>query len=101
MQADPLASKTKRGAAGELIVCADLAAKGYDVFRAVNPDSKHDLVICKHDRCFTVQVKSVWAPKYDPDKTLQYIIKKARCTCDILAVVVDGDIHYHSESIKL
>lgn len=49
-----------RGAASELIVCADLLAKGLEVFRAVGAQAACDLVIIDEQRrFFRVEVKSV------------------------------------------
>ena len=51
-------SKGKVGAIAELIVAADLIKRGYEVFRSVSQDSSSDLLILKHNKAFTVEVKS-------------------------------------------
>ena len=49
---------TKCGAHSELIACAYLLRKGYDVYRAVNWTSKADLVAVRGDAILRVQVKT-------------------------------------------
>jgi Holliday junction resolvase-like predicted endonuclease len=48
-----------QGAISELIVCADLIKKGYEVFRSVSPSAKVDLLIKKAHRLYSVEVKTI------------------------------------------
>lgn len=45
------------GAIGELLVCADLLRRGYDVFRSVSPNGPFDVVACSGDRTIRIEVK--------------------------------------------
>lgn len=45
------------GTMGELIVAADLIARGYEVFKNVAVHGKVDLIAWKAGRCLTIQVK--------------------------------------------
>jgi hypothetical protein len=49
---------TKCGAHSELIACAHLLRKGFDVYRAVNWTSKADLVAVRGDEILRVQVRT-------------------------------------------
>lgn len=78
------------GAVGELLVCADLLAKNYEVFRSVSPSSKVDLFAYKDSRPYRVQVKHK-IKDYKP----YYHNKVSITDFDILAAVVDGKITYY------
>lgn len=80
----PLLDKSNIGTISELLVSADLLKKGYDVFRALSPHSKNDLVITKDDKLKTVEVKTGRFYKM----TLHY--KKSNIA-DITAVVTLSD----------
>ena len=46
------------GATSELLVCADLLGRGFEVFRAVSPSTSCDLIALKHGRCVRIQVRT-------------------------------------------
>ena len=46
------------GAVSELLVCADLLRKGYEVFRSVSPHCSCDMVILKAGRFVRVEVRT-------------------------------------------
>lgn len=49
---------SKVGTIAELVVCADLIKRGYDVFRAVSPSSGADLVAIKNENKVFVEVRT-------------------------------------------
>jgi hypothetical protein len=51
------------GAFSELLVCADLTARGWDVYRAQTPDAPFDLVGYFGDRLWRVEVKGRRRPR--------------------------------------
>lgn len=48
------------GALAELVVAADLLRRGFEVYRAVSPAAKSDLVIVRDGRILRVQVKTTY-----------------------------------------
>lgn len=78
------------GAIHELIVCADLLKRGFQVFRAVSPASDCDLAVLKQFRLIRVEVTTGYISKTG---ALQYP-KHDDAKSDALAVVVAGEIHY-------
>lgn len=51
-------SRANMGTLSELVISADLLARGYHVFRAVSPACPFDLVIYKNGRLQRVEVKT-------------------------------------------
>lgn len=51
----------RTGAASELVVCVDLIRQGWDVFRAVSPQSVCDLVALKGPLSIRVEVRTAHA----------------------------------------
>ena len=79
------------GAMHELIVCADLMRKGFEVFRAVSPSSRFDAVVFKDGNMFRLEVTTGSA--YAGGK-IHYPVKDKN-RFDILAIVVwSGEILY-------
>ena len=79
------------GAISECLVIVDLLSKKFDVFRAISPSAKCDLVAFKNGNILRVEVttghytsesKNVTYPKHNPDNY------------DIVAVVVHDKIYY-------
>ena len=83
----PLAPKSFLGAVNELIVCADLLAKQYHVFRNVSQHGPCDIIILKDDKCFRVEVKS---GRMLPTGLLCHSPVSKTEKHDILAVVLNG-----------
>jgi PD-(D/E)XK endonuclease len=71
-------SPGKVGAISELIVCADLIRRGFEVFRSVSQDCSSDLVVLKDGKIERVEVKTGRSNKLPRNRF------------DILAQVVDG-----------
>lgn len=77
------------GALSELLVCADLLKRGYEVFRAVSPSCSCDLIALKNKVCMRVEVRTGYqtprgpscADKNNPNRKERH---------EILAVVVAG-----------
>lgn len=46
------------GAAGELIACADLMFRGWNVYRALSPNAPCDLIAWKGERILRIEVRS-------------------------------------------
>jgi len=97
---NPYKTSGDKGAAAELLVCADLLAKGLHVYRAVSPSAPADLVVLGNngaiENVLLVEVKS---RQYLADGTPNNNIKTAGSgKFDILAMVMpDGKIIYESE----
>lgn len=51
------------GAIGEMQVCADLLAKGYEVFRAVSASCSCDIAILKNDKMLRVEARTGYRSK--------------------------------------
>lgn len=54
----PSSTPSGIGAASELLVSAELMRMGFDVFRNLSPNGAADLVLFKHGRLLTAQVKT-------------------------------------------
>jgi hypothetical protein len=85
---DKRINRSTVGAISELIVCVDLLAKGYEVFRAVSPACSCDLAILKDKQLLRVEVKTgyknvVSGKLLYPKNNLQ--------PHDILAIVVNAN----------
>ena len=78
----------------ELIVCADLLAKGYYVFRNISPHGPCDLVILKNDKCFRVEVKTGYIRV---NGKMGHSPVRDNNSYDILAIAVDGKPVYLNE----
>jgi predicted AAA+ superfamily ATPase len=78
------------GAIGEVMVCQDLMRKNYDVFRAISPASKIDLIATKDKVIYKIEVRT---GQYKKNNTLWYTTNKH---ADIMAIVtfIDNKIHY-------
>jgi len=80
-----------KGAIGELRVCTDLLARGYEVFRAVSPSASCDLIAVRDGRIWRVEVRS--APCYG-GKVYKSRPKKDAGKQDVYAWVTDTAIIY-------
>lgn len=80
------------GALHELLACADLIRRGYEVFRAVSPASPFDLIIFSKRGMERVEVRTAVRM---PDGTIR---TNSSDRCDILAMVFyDGTVQYRPE----
>jgi len=74
------------GAASELLVAADLMAKGFRVFRNLSPNGPVDLLAnCGSGRIFRIQVKTADTACKNFDEKIKN---------DVLAQVIDGRVRY-------
>lgn len=83
-------TNSDHGALNELRVSIDLMAKGYKLFRALNPNSPFDLVAYKEDKLYRIEVRT---GVFKKDGTLGYR-KKDRDKTDIYAWVMPNTIIY-------
>lgn len=85
-------SRGNVGAIAELMVCENLLRKGYEVFRAVSPNSKCDIVaIDKSGKCIQIEVK---AAKTHLKTGTVYAVPLVRNRFDVLALVTIDGIRY-------
>jgi hypothetical protein len=90
-------SNGSMGALSEMVVCADLLRKGYEVFRAVSPSCSCDLIVQRNNKQARVEVRTgrrlvsgdIHAPFGPKDAGRQ----------DVLAIVVDGVVEYRPSLI--
>jgi hypothetical protein len=86
----PLTSKKgTTGAASELIACADLLYRGYEVFRSVSAHASCDMVALKDDIVLRIEVKT--GSRNKVTGSLYYPKPKNHDVYDILMVVVKGE----------
>lgn len=78
------------GALNELRVCCDLFEKGFEVFRALSPSSKSDLVGMKNGICYRIEVKTAFKKL----RTGEFDHDKPRHPFDILGVCTSDQIVY-------
>ena len=86
-----MARNSKNGAACELIVCADLIRKGYEVFRNVCGTGAADIIALKDSRTIGIEVRQ--AKKLRSDGSPTGHSKKLRT--DVLAAVVGTQVFYN------
>lgn len=80
------------GALSELIVCADLIRKGYEVFRAVSQHCSCDLTILKDGKLQRVEVRTGYRLRSGKASSLPTTKDQGRY--DLFAIVVDGVPEY-------
>jgi len=93
-------STGKTGAISELIVCADLLDKGYEVFRSISQSCSCDLIAMKNNEIIKIEVKT---GRIKSDGNIGYAIKEEqKNNFDILAIVVNQSITYleHDAAMK-
>lgn len=107
-------STGKVGAISELIVCADLLKKGWEVFRTVSQSCSCDLIVIKNKKILRIEVRTgryrspyntgTYFKEYKnilPKQSMfHYPVKqKDMDNCDIFAIVtlIDGKVHYEPE----
>ncbi len=80
------------GAMHELLVCADLMRRGYDVFRAQSPSCPCDVIAMIDGQTYKVEVTTGYMRE---DGQFSYPKKNNRYDYDIIAIVFhNGDILY-------
>lgn len=75
------------GAISEMIICADLAKRGFDIFRAISPNCFCDLVAIKGDKNLRVEVRTGQTGRNGKTN----FIKKAHGKIDFFAVYFPED----------
>jgi Holliday junction resolvase-like predicted endonuclease len=90
----PICSPGNFGGACELMVCADLLLRGFDVYRSVTRHGKFDLVASKEGRLCRIEVK---AARSVGETTRAAKVRADQCgTHDILAhvFILEGRVKY-------
>jgi hypothetical protein len=83
------------GALREFITCVDLMKRGYEVFRALSPNSSCDLIAMKEGKIWRVEVTTGYIRK---DGSMSWV-KHDESKYDVLAAVMpDSTVIYVSES---
>ena len=78
------------GDVNELLVCADLLKKGYEVFRSISHTCSCDLIAMKDGMMIRVEVKSAYLKKNG-----KFSYAKGKNSYDLLALVLNySSIHY-------
>ena len=89
----PNLSRVTVGAINELRVATDLLRKGYEVFRALTPNSPCDLAILKKSKLLRIEVRT------------GYIVPGGRVVtsrkhhADVLAIALPGSIKYEGKKL--
>lgn len=78
------------GAIGELRVCVDLLAKGYEVFRAVSPSCSCDLLVLKSGVVTRIEVRTSYRTR---SGKVYYPTHNVRA--DIIAAVLGDELSYN------
>jgi hypothetical protein len=83
------------GTAAEMLVCFDLERRGLDVFRALSPASRHDLIACERrngvDTLYRIEVKNArkWKPVASTgEERVTYGGNNINTTADIMALAI-------------
>lgn len=92
-------SPSNKGAFSEMIACADLIRKGYDVFRAVSPASPCDIVAIKDNIILRIEVRT--ARRYR-DGALSHFTchKDGPARSDIYMVVLGSEVLYFNNNLE-
>src|SRR5215472_17347086 len=77
-----------KGAINELRVAGHLLGLGFEVARMFSPNSSADLLVARGRRILRVQVKS--------SLSLNQLKNLRQGGNDLLAVIVDGELHYRA-----
>lgn len=88
-------SSGKIGAIAELVVCADLMRRGYEVFRAMSAASNSDAIAIKNNEIYKFEIRTGnYFVKNCGDKRLHY--GTHNIAGKIVAVVthIDNVVHY-------
>jgi hypothetical protein len=72
------------GACAEIVVCADLLRRGYDVYRSISPNADCDLIVGQRGALVRVEVKSA---KVKGNRTTYHRHKLCKTKYDVLAIV--------------
>lgn len=87
---EPTISSGTRGAISELVVCADLMSRGFEVFRALSPHTSCDLAVLLGGRLVRVEVRT---GTRGLDGTLHYPTKGSDKGRQDLWAIVDKRTH--------
>lgn len=86
------------GCIGEMLVCADLMQKGWDVYRSISPHAPVDLMARRDRKTVAVEVRS-GRKKLDGRVVFGKPLREK--SWEVIAVVLpDGEIHYQPEMPK-
>ncbi len=83
------------GALSELLICADLMKRGWEVFRALSPHSNCDVLALKNGILLKLEIRTGWYYELS-DGTLKLVYPTVKTTGKHVAVIThfDGKIHY-------
>lgn len=92
----PEMSTGTKGALTELMVCADLLIKGYEVFRSVSPTCSCDLIACKPGDLIRIEVRTA-----NRSKAGELLFsKKIRAEVFAIVVLAEDKIIYLDKSLN-
>lgn len=82
------------GAIAELVVCADLMKKGFDVYRAVSPHAYADLIAIKDGRLYQFEVRTA---RYMDDGKIFFPTTRLENKSVAVVTHTDNKVHYLTE----
>lgn len=90
------ASASTKGAIAELLVAADLMKQGFEVYRALSPDSKCDLLAIKNNQVFHYEIRTAnyYKSSLDGSSKLVYPTKRINGKSVVVITHSDNKIHY-------
>ena len=88
------------GALSELVVCADLLARGYSVFRSVSPHSFCDIIAFKNGVLMRVEVKTGYK---SPQSRLIMQPDTSNNDFDLLAIYIRAEkkVYYKDKALNI
>lgn len=94
-------SKGSIGALAELMACADLIRSGYEVFRAMSPDSNCDVIGIKDGEVYKFEVRTGnYFLSQSGGKTLHYPKHRTDGKAVIVVTHSDNTVHYITNGLQ-
>jgi hypothetical protein len=91
----PNLSSSNTGAVSELIVCADLLKKGYEVFRSVSATCSCDVIALRDGICTRIEVRSAQIRLDNNGATVPYNAKDFGRQDVVATLTILGDVTYY------
>lgn len=89
-------SAVEIGSVGELLVCADLLAKGFPTYRSVSHVAPCDILFMDGEKVVRVEVKNV---EYQEGRHARVVLRRNMGQFDVLAIIErDGTITYRAHN---
>lgn len=83
------------GAISELLVCADLMKKGWEVFRALSPHSNSDVLALRDGLLLKLEIRTgMYYNKDNGEKLFNYSKKNIIGKSVVVVTLPDNKIHY-------